>query len=108
MRRRSTPVLVALLVCSLGLLAACGDNPDATPDTVTGVITDVVWNEAGTEVLSFTLDGPDGSSKIMIDDEVAYGFDLAHLEEHRATQDRVKVRLRDANGKLFAEQIEDA
>jgi len=102
------PVVIGLLFLLVVTGAACGGDGGATPEAVTGVITEVSWSEDRTEVRSFILDGDDDDYEIWIDDEVEYGFDLAHLEEHRTTGEPVRVELRNDDGELYAERIDDA
>ena len=101
---------VIVLVCSITLVlpAACGNNSDATPDVVTGVITEVNWNDGRTEVRSFKVDAESDEYEVWIDDGVDYGFDLGHLEEHRDSHEPVRVTLRERNGRVFAQSIDDA
>jgi hypothetical protein len=75
---------------------------------VTGVITEVNWNEGRTEVRSFKMDAESDDYEVWIDDGVDYGFDLAHLEEHRDSHEPVRVTLRERNGRVFAQSIDDA
>jgi hypothetical protein len=106
--RLTSKALVLVGSVALVFIAACGGNSDATPDVVTGVITEVTWKDDRTAVQSFKVDAQGDDYEIRIDDEVDYGFDLAHLEEHRDTHEPVRVKLRDEDGRLFAERIDDA
>jgi len=103
-------VLTARIAVSVALvlIPACGGNSDATPEVVTGVITEVTWNDDRSAVQSFKVDAQGDDYEIRIDEGVDYGFDLAHLEEHRDTHDPVRVKLRERDGRLFAEEIDDA
>jgi hypothetical protein len=106
--RFTSKALVLVSSVALVLIAACGGNSEATPDVVTGVITEVTWNDDRTAVQSFKVDAQGDDYEIRIDDEVDYGFDLAHLEEHRDKHEPVRVKLRERDGTLFAERIDDA
>src|SRR5918996_2346028 len=105
--RLSSRIIVLVSSITLVLPAACSNNSDATPEVVTGVITEVNWNEGRTEVRSFKMDAESDDYEVWIDDGVDYGFDLAHLEEHRDSHEPVKVSLHERNGRLFAQQIDD-
>ena len=100
-----------MLALVLALATACGSGtgeaPDPTPiGDVTGVITQV--ETRGDEVVAFTLAAEGSTHRILIEPDRDYGFDLAHLEEHRATGDPVLVRTRTRDGEHFALSIEDA
>jgi hypothetical protein len=45
---------------------------------------------------------------ILIDPQIDYGFDLAHLREHMETGDPVRVDLELRAGDVYATQIDDA
>jgi hypothetical protein len=92
----------------LVVAGACGGSSDAAPKTLTGVITEVSWNEDHTQVESFLVDSRSEVYEIRIDPRVDYGFDLSHLEQHRETHDPVRVQLREREGELFAQRIDDA
>lgn len=109
--------VVAAVAC-LALLAACGgDDPEETgggpvaaedaPDEVTGVLLDIESEGIG-EVTSFTLKEGDDTYEIFIAEDVDYGFDLGHLNEHLTAGDPVRVPLEVRDGKLYAMSIDDA
>jgi hypothetical protein len=90
----------------IGLMISCGSDP--APTELTGVITDVRWNDDHSIVESFLLDSEDEQYEILIDRSLDYGFDLAHLEDHRNTHEPVRVQLREREGDLYAQSIDDA
>lgn len=112
-------LLVVPLLCVALSGAACGggdaEQPAAAesvaaedaPDEVTGVLLDVESEGVG-EVTSFTLKEGDETYEILIADDVDYGFDLGHLNEHLTTGDPVRVPLEVREGRLYALAIEDA
>ncbi|HEX2296816.1 MAG TPA: hypothetical protein VHN37_16105 [Actinomycetota bacterium] len=116
MRKR----IVVLLSCVALLGAACGGDGDGAepeagatvaaedaPDEVTGVLLDVESESVG-EVTSFTLKDGDDVYEIFIAEDVDYGFNLGHLNEHLTTGDPVHVPLEVRGDKLYALSIEDA
>ncbi|HEX2056891.1 MAG TPA: hypothetical protein VHI71_00840 [Actinomycetota bacterium] len=104
---------IAMLLCCLSLFGvACGGDdepaePAGAPDEVTGVLLDVESEGVG-EVTSFKLKEDDETYEIFIDENVDYGFNLGHLNEHLTTGDPVRVPLEERDGKLYAQAIEDA
>lgn len=106
-------VVIALLCCLSFLGAACGgdDEPAApaeeAPSEVTGVLLDVESEGLG-DVQSFTLKDGDETYEIFIAEDVDYGFNLGHLNEHLSTGDPVTVPLEERDGKLYALSIDDA
>ena len=104
---------LAVVLCCLALLAvACGGDDDGgdagdSPDEVTGVLLDVESEGVG-NVTSFKLKEGDTTYEIFIAEDVDYGFDLGHLNEHLTTGDPVRVPLEERDGKLYALEIEDA
>jgi hypothetical protein len=112
--------LIVVLVSCLALLgAACGGDEaeepaggdtvaaEDAPEEVTGVLLDVESEGVG-EVTSFTLKEGDDTYEIFIADDVDYGFNLGHLNEHLTTGDPVRVPLEERDGKLYALSIDDA
>ena len=104
--------MIALLCCLSFVGAACGgDDPEPVaasdaPSEVTGVLLDIESEGLG-EVTSFTLKDGDETYEIFIDENVDYGFDLGHLNEHMTAGDPVKVPLEERDGKLYAQSIDD-
>ena len=93
------------------LVAACGGGGDATttvpaPSTLTGVIVEI--DGFGGDVDSFVLDAGGQEYEIRIAPGVDYGFDLSHLELHRADGLPVRCALEARNGELYALRIDDA
>lgn len=110
MIRRFPLILLAIACLSL---AACGGNdaPEgeaegAAPNPVTGVITDVRSEGIG-QVRSFVLTSRGQRYEIHIADDVEYGFDLEHLNEHRISADPVVVEHEERDGRRYALSIED-
>lgn len=103
-----TAVLLLLL---LPVAVACASQPPAaepeTPTEVTGEITAIARGGDG-RIAAFTVDTGVRRHEIRIDAEREYGFDLEHLEEHRATGDPVRVTLENRDGRLYAVEILDA
>ena len=100
-------VLVAIVVTATG----CADDPgidvDQVPSEVTGVIVSIEPEEGRPETLT-VRDEDDESHEIEIAEDIDYGFDLAHLHEHRTTTDPVIVTIEERDGRLVATAIEDA
>jgi hypothetical protein len=103
-RMRIVPLLLLAAV-------ACSSEPPAAgpaaPTEVTGEITAIARGRDG-RIAAFTVDAGGRRHEIRIDAERDYGFDLEHLEEHRATGDPVRVTLEDRDGRLYAVEILDA
>lgn len=111
--------IAVLLTCIALLGASCGgDDPEEpsaaepvaaedAPDEVTGVLLDVESKGVG-EVTSFVLKEGDDTYEIFIADDVDYGFNLGHLNEHLTSGDPVRVPLEVRDGKLYALSIDDA
>jgi hypothetical protein len=96
---------VILLVSTM---SACGGEttPERAPSELTGVIVEV--DETGNEITAFTLDVGGDRYTIFIAEDVDYGFDLHHLEEHRVTEDPVRCKLEERGERLYALEILDA
>jgi hypothetical protein len=90
-------------------VVACGSpaQPAPPPDEVTGLITTISRGEEGA-IESFTVRESDRTFEIRIDAGRDYGFDLEHLEQHRASKWPVRVLLEERNGALYAVEILDA
>ena len=72
-----------------------------------GVVLFVETAAAG-DVTGFTLKAQDETYDVAIAEDVEYGFDLKHLNEHMATGDPVRCKLEERDGDLYALTIEDA
>ena len=97
-------VAVAVLLLAV---AGCGGGDSAEQVEVEGVIVEIE-RESG-EVAAFTLRAEDGEThELAIADDVDYGFDLAHLEEHRAQRLPVRCTAERRDGRLVALTILDA
>lgn len=57
---------------------------------------------------AFTVTTDAGEERFLIDDSIEYGFDLAHLIEHRDDRLPVEVRYETRGGKKVALRIDDA
>lgn len=93
-------------VILLLLAAACASEPEV-PAEVTGLITAVERNDRGT-ITAFTVDAEGEAYDIRIDPGRDYGFDLEHLEEHRAQELPVRVTIEQRGDDAFAVEILDA
>jgi hypothetical protein len=100
--------LVVLLVLFAPLAAACGGGEEADfPTELVGTIVAVESSDDGT-IASFTLEAADEVHTIHIAEDVDYGFDLAHLHEHRTTGEPVRCVLEVRGERLYALEIADA
>jgi hypothetical protein len=98
--------LVLLLLASLA--AACGGEDEAdVPSELIGTIVEIESTDGGT-ITSFTLEAGKEVHTIHIAKDVDYGFDLAHLHEHRATGEPVRCVLEERDERLYALEIADA
>jgi hypothetical protein len=99
-------VLVLLLLTPLAV--ACGGEDEAdVPSELVGTIVEIQSSDDGT-IASFTLEAGEDVHTIHIAEDVEYGFDLAHLHEHRATGEPVRCVLEEREGRLYALEIVDA
>ncbi len=92
------------------LLAACEIDPNSAinvPRDVQGVIVEVE-GDGLEEVDAFTLKSGDETYRLLISDEVDYGFPLGHLRAHQRGAEPVTVRIRQEGDDLYAVSIEDA
>ena len=101
---------VLLLVLVMALAPGCGGEsapaaPEA-PANVTGLITEVRLE--GGRIGGFLLESGGESYDLLIDPEFEYGFDLEHLELHRAQKLPVSVDIARRGGKLYAHAVHDA
>lgn len=96
--------LVLVAVCLLP--AACASEPEV-PSSVTGLITSIDRSDRG-GITGFTVEAEDERYDILIDPGRDYGFDLEHLEEHRAQSDPVRVTIEERDGQAYALEILDA
>ena len=95
------------VLLAVTLLPACAGSPEGTPESVTGPIT--VVEGQGHVVETFTVTTKDGDDfEVRIDDDIDYGFDLAHLHDHHESGDPVEVGLEERDGVLYALSIKDA
>ena len=97
MPRRTVATLLLLAV-------ACGNEP-VVPDRLTGVVTEVRPSSGAVE--AFTVETTFEAYEILIDPRRDYGFDLRHLDDHRATGDPVVVRVEQRDDAAYALSIED-
>jgi multidrug efflux pump subunit AcrA (membrane-fusion protein) len=94
------------VVILLLLAAACASEP-VVPAEVTGLITAVERSDRGT-ITAFTVEDDGEAYDIRIDLGRDYGFDLEHLEEHRAQELPVRVTIEQRGDDAFAVEILDA
>ena len=103
---KTVSVVLAALALAAGAVG-CGEGREPVPPTAIGVITAI--DGAGGDIRSFTLETEDdGTLEVFIAEDVDYGFDLAHLHEHRTTGDPVRCTLEEREGEAYALAIEDA
>jgi hypothetical protein len=100
-----------ILLAALLLLGACAeptinDGPAPPPDQVTGLITQIEFE--GDRLTNFVIEARGATYDILIDPERDYGFNLKHLEVHRADELPVLVELESRGGDLYAVSILDA
>ena len=95
------------LAVSLLLVGTVACGAAAAPAEVTGLITAIGRNHEGA-ITSFTVEEDGTAYRIRIDQTRDYGFDLEHLEVHRAQRLPVRVTLDDRYGTLVAVEILDA
>jgi hypothetical protein len=95
--------LLGLLACSE---AAGTDRPPARSELI-GVVVEIESAGLG-EVESFTLKQGTRTFEIFIDPGAAYSFPPAHLHNHLATAQPVRVEAEGRAGRLVATSIEDA
>lgn len=98
-------VMVALCL----LLVSCEIDPNSAinvPRDVQGVITEVE-GDGLEDVDAFTLKSGRATYRVLISDDVEYGFPLGHLRSHQRGAEPVNVRLREEDGRLYAVTIED-
>ena len=88
------------------LLTACASEPEI-PSSVTGLITSIERSDAG-GIAGFTVEARGQPHDVRIDPGRDYGFDLEHLEEHRAQALPVRVTLEEREGEAYAVEILDA
>jgi hypothetical protein len=110
-RRNVCLLPFALLAFCLVLAAAagCGGQSGAAAPSrseYTGVIVDI--ERVGSDVRAFTLESDGEAVRILIADDVQYGFDLGHLRDHMATRAPVRCPVEDRGGQLYALAILDA
>ena len=103
-------VLAALLVLSLGIVAACGGGGDGER-SVEGIIT-AVEAEGLTQIDSFTMRTNDGETLVFhiapdARPDPEEGFVPGHLRSHAVAAEQVRVYYREENGELLATRLVD-
>jgi hypothetical protein len=99
-----------VLILAIVLTVACATEPEGStevPAEVTGLITAIERSDRG-PIAAFTVDADGEAYDIQIDPSRDYGFDLEHLEEHRAQELPVHVTIERRGEDAFAVQILDA
>lgn len=96
-------MVVIALICTC--VSACGESSPALPTEVTGPIVEV--QRDGGEISAFTVEGDDGRVEVWVADDVAYGFELEHLQEHADSGDPVRCALEERDGRAYALSIAD-
>jgi hypothetical protein len=97
---------VAAAGCVLAGCVAGGDEREAPPSELTGVVARVEGQ--GEDVTAFTLEAGHERYEIRIDPLRDYGFRLSHLREHERDGQPVRCELEERAGELYAVTIEDA
>jgi hypothetical protein len=82
------------------LLTAC-----IRGDRVRGLITDIEVRDGRT--VAITVGSGDESTRLLTPADIDYGFDLAHLREHRDNEEPVSVKVQERDGEKVALIIED-
>ena len=105
-RRRTIPLLVALAALAVVVAAVFGAPKD---DTAEGIVLEVDARGL-TDVRSVTLRTDEGQTLAfrLGTLENAAAFSPAHLLEHRATAEPVRVRYRTEGAERVAYRVEDA
>ncbi|MFN2488592.1 MAG: hypothetical protein ABR529_02400 [Actinomycetota bacterium] len=109
---RASRLWGALLVILIAAAAACAGSSGASddggaPEKLSGVVLEVRSEGLG-DVRGFTLKSGDETYEVAIDPDRDYSFPPAHLSDHLASGDPVRVELEARAGKLYATAIEDA
>ncbi|HEX2049814.1 MAG TPA: hypothetical protein VHJ34_04175 [Actinomycetota bacterium] len=95
-------------VAALSVAVACsgGASQDDAPGPVTGVVLEVRATSL-TDVSSFVV--KDGSRRVLVrvDDDTEFAFPPAHLAEHKASGEPVRVELSRRDGRLYATSVAD-
>ena len=91
---------------ALVLVGCTTGERDGAPSLLTGTIVTLERDAEG--ISAFTLRSGSKTYRVEIAREIAYGFDLEHLEQHRVLGQRVRCRLDERDGRLVATAIFDA
>lgn len=93
---------------ALAVAVACsgGDAGGDAPEPVTGVVLDVRATSL-TEVSSFVVKDGDRRVVVRVTDDTEFAFPPAHLAEHRASGEPVRVEVSRRDGRLYAESVDD-
>ena len=106
---------VRYLTLILSLAVACGGqaSPAATeappapvPDNLTGLISEIRYE--GDKMSAFVVETRKDSYDLLIDPGFDYGFNLKHLEKHKAQSLPVTVEVVTREGMAYAHDIFDA
>ena len=98
---------VVLLGFATILAGGCSSASDRAPETLTGTITEIERGDSD-EIVGLVLDAEDEEWTIQIVEDIDYGFDLEHLQEHMDQDLPVTVSLEERDGDLVALTVEDA
>ena len=102
------PKLGVVLLALMSLVAgACASSSDRAPDSLTGTITEIERGDSD-EIVGLVLEAEDEEWTIRIAEDVDYGFDLEHLQEHMDQDLPVTVGLEQRDGDLVALTVEDS
>ena len=94
-----------LAVLAFLAMSGCGGAAQA-PSEVPGSIVELRGD--GAEISAFTVESDGRRLEVWIADDVEYGFDLEHLQEHADSGDPVRCALEERDGRLYALSIADA
>jgi hypothetical protein len=98
-----------LLALAAAGLAGCGGSDTSggsTPPEVVGAVTAISEDDGA--IVAFRVNDGGDSYLIRIDGDRDYGFDLAHLHEHRHFADPVRVLTEQRTDGAYALEIDDA
>lgn len=105
--RRAPPVVPVWALLLVVAVACGGSEPAPPPERVTGLITELGRGDDGA-IESFTVREDGRTFRILIGPRRDYGFNPEYLEEHRASDWPVRVRLEQRTDGLYAVEILDA
>ena len=96
-------MVVFVLLCSC--VSGCADNSPSPPSEVVGPIATCAGT--GPRSRRSPSRATTAASRFWIADDVAYGFDLEHVQEHADSGDPVRCALEERDGRAYALSIAD-